>query len=160
MIRTATVVWRGVGSAAHGDLSTELGVLSQAPYSFKTRFENAKGANPEELIAAAGAGRPGSPHYPLGVNFARQSADPRPIHVRKTSSRHGTELPGVEGSENRDHVGREAGLGCLLASVVIRNHYSGGQYESALPFQGVAQTRPHSPLPQMAQTIACDLTQP
>jgi hypothetical protein len=31
-------------------------VLSATPYSFKTRFENEKGTNPEELIAAAHAG--------------------------------------------------------------------------------------------------------
>jgi osmotically inducible protein OsmC len=31
-------------------------VLSDTPYSFRTRFENEKGTNPEELIAAAHAG--------------------------------------------------------------------------------------------------------
>ena len=37
-------------------LSTQSGVLDQTPYSFRTRFENEKGTNPEELIAAAHAG--------------------------------------------------------------------------------------------------------
>ena len=32
------------------------GVLAETPYSFRTRFENKKGTNPEELIAAAHAG--------------------------------------------------------------------------------------------------------
>ena len=37
-------------------LSTETGVLNEAPYGFKSRFENGKGTNPEELIGAAHAG--------------------------------------------------------------------------------------------------------
>jgi lipoyl-dependent peroxiredoxin len=56
MIRKARAVWRGTGKDGDGDLSTDSGVLSQTPYSFKTRFENEKGTNPEELIAAAHAG--------------------------------------------------------------------------------------------------------
>lgn len=56
MIRKARAVWRGTGKEGDGDLTTDSGVLSQTPYSFKTRFENQKGANPEELIAAAHAG--------------------------------------------------------------------------------------------------------
>jgi osmotically inducible protein OsmC len=56
MIRKAKAVWRGTGRAGNGDLSTDSGVLAQTPYSFKTRFENEKGTNPEELIAAAHAG--------------------------------------------------------------------------------------------------------
>jgi len=55
MIRKAKAVWRGTGRAGNGHLSTDSGVLAQTPYSFKTRFENEKGTNPEELIAAAHA---------------------------------------------------------------------------------------------------------
>jgi osmotically inducible protein OsmC len=51
MIRKAKAVWRGTGRAGTGDLSTDSGVLDKTPYSFKTRFENEKGTNPEELIA-------------------------------------------------------------------------------------------------------------
>jgi len=53
MIRKAKAVWRGTGRDGSGDLSTDSGVLAKTPYSFKTRFENEKGTNPEELIAAA-----------------------------------------------------------------------------------------------------------
>ncbi len=56
MIRKAKAVWRGTGRAGNGHLSTDSGVLAETPYSFKTRFENEKGTNPEELIAAAHAG--------------------------------------------------------------------------------------------------------
>jgi len=56
MIRKARAVWRGTGKDGNGDLTTDSGVLSGTPYSFKTRFENERGTNPEELIAAAHAG--------------------------------------------------------------------------------------------------------
>src|SRR5207245_6453742 len=56
MIRKAKAVGRGSGRAGNGNLSTDSGVLADTPYSFKTRFENEKGTNPEELIAAAHAG--------------------------------------------------------------------------------------------------------
>jgi len=56
MIRKAKAVWRGTGRAGTGNLSTDSGVLAETPYSFRTRFENEKGTNPEELIAAAHAG--------------------------------------------------------------------------------------------------------
>ena len=56
MIRKAKAVWRGSGRAGNGDLSTDYGVLANTPYSYRTRFENEKGTNPEELIAAAHAG--------------------------------------------------------------------------------------------------------
>ena len=56
MARKATAVWTGSLKEGKGNISTESGVLSQSPYSFKTRFENERGTNPEELIAAAHAG--------------------------------------------------------------------------------------------------------
>lgn len=56
MIRKARAVWRGTGKDGNGDLTTDSGVLSTTPYSFKTRFESEPGTNPEELIAAAHAG--------------------------------------------------------------------------------------------------------
>ena len=46
----------GGGRDGTGHISSESGVLAETPYSFKTRFENEKGTNPEELIAAAHAG--------------------------------------------------------------------------------------------------------
>ena len=58
MIRKAKAIWRGTGRAGNGNLTTDSGVLDNTPYSFRTRFENEKGTNPEELIAAAHAGCP------------------------------------------------------------------------------------------------------
>ena len=56
MQRKASAVWQGGLKEGKGTVSTESGVLSQAQYSFGTRFESGKGTNPEELIAAAHAG--------------------------------------------------------------------------------------------------------
>ena len=56
MNRKARAVWQGTGKDGTGHLSADSGVLSNTPYSFKTRFENEPGTNPEELIAAAHAG--------------------------------------------------------------------------------------------------------
>jgi osmotically inducible protein OsmC len=56
MNRKAQAVWRGTGKDGDGRLSADSGVLANTAYSFKTRFENEKGTNPEELIAAAHAG--------------------------------------------------------------------------------------------------------
>ena len=56
MERSASAVWNGDLKDGKGTISTQSSVLSEAPYSFVTRFENGKGTNPEELIAAAHAG--------------------------------------------------------------------------------------------------------
>jgi len=56
MQRAATAVWKGGLKDGQGAISAPSGVLSDTPYSFVTRFENQKGTNPEELIAAAHAG--------------------------------------------------------------------------------------------------------
>ena len=56
MKRSATAMWNGDLKSGKGTISTESGVLSNSQYSFATRFEQARGTNPEELIAAAHAG--------------------------------------------------------------------------------------------------------
>jgi osmotically inducible protein OsmC len=54
--KKAWAVWKGGIKDGGGVISTETRVLKEAPYGFKSRFENGKGTNPEELIAAAHAG--------------------------------------------------------------------------------------------------------
>jgi len=56
MQRKASAVWRGGLKDGKGTLSAPGGVLNNTQYSFSTRFENAPGTNPEELLAAAHAG--------------------------------------------------------------------------------------------------------
>lgn len=53
--RTADAAWQGDLRGGKGQISTPSGVLQNDAYSFVTRFENAEGTNPEELIAAAHA---------------------------------------------------------------------------------------------------------
>jgi osmotically inducible protein OsmC len=55
MKRTANAEWRGDLKSGAGTISTASGVLSSTAYSFHTRFEDGKGTNPEELLAAAHA---------------------------------------------------------------------------------------------------------
>jgi lipoyl-dependent peroxiredoxin len=56
MQRKASAVWKGGLKDGKGTISAPGGVLNNTQYSFSTRFENAPGTNPEELIAAAHAG--------------------------------------------------------------------------------------------------------
>ena len=76
MIRKATAVWHGTGRAGDGHLTSESGVLAETPYSFKTRFENEKGTNPEELIAAAHAGC-----FTMSLAFVLQGAGLTPTEL-------------------------------------------------------------------------------
>ena len=76
MIRKAKAVWRSTGRAGSGNLSTDSGVLAQTPYSFRTRFENEKGTNPEELIAAAHAGC-----FTMALAFQLQGAGYTPTEL-------------------------------------------------------------------------------
>ncbi len=76
MIRKAKAVWRGAGRDGNGNLSTDSGVLAETPYSFRTRFENEKGTNPEELIAAAHAGC-----FTMALAFQLQGAGYTPTEL-------------------------------------------------------------------------------
>ena len=55
MKRKASAHWQGDLKTGKGTISTDSGVLNTTPYGFSTRFEEAKGTNPEELVAAAHA---------------------------------------------------------------------------------------------------------
>jgi OsmC subfamily peroxiredoxin len=69
-------MWHGTGHAGSGSLSSDSGVLSDTPYSFRTRFENEKGTNPEELIAAAHAGC-----FSMALAFGLQAAGFTPTEL-------------------------------------------------------------------------------
>jgi len=53
--KEANVVWRGDGKSGQGEITSQSKALSAVPYGFASRFEQGKGTNPEELIAAAHA---------------------------------------------------------------------------------------------------------
>jgi osmotically inducible protein OsmC len=77
MIRKANAVWRGTGRDGAGDLTTASGVLNGTAYSYKTRFEDEPGTNPEELLAAAHAGC-----FTMALAFALQQAGLTPLEVK------------------------------------------------------------------------------
>jgi osmotically inducible protein OsmC len=56
MKRSAQAQWQGDLKSGAGAISTASGILANTPYSFHSRFEQGKGTNPEELLAAAHAG--------------------------------------------------------------------------------------------------------
>jgi lipoyl-dependent peroxiredoxin len=76
MIRKAKAIWHGTGRAGSGHLSSDSGVLADTPYSFRTRFENEKGTNPEELVAAAHAGC-----FTMALAFGLQAAGFTPTQL-------------------------------------------------------------------------------
>jgi len=55
IVRSASAQYSGLGKEGKSSVSTQSGVLDRQPYGFNTRFEDGKGTNPEELIAAAHA---------------------------------------------------------------------------------------------------------
>ena len=54
--RKASANWKGSGLEGTGTISTASGILDNANHTHKTRFKDAPGTNPEELIGAAHAG--------------------------------------------------------------------------------------------------------
>lgn len=56
MKRNATAVWNGSLKEGAGKLTTQSNTLKDTQYSFKSRFEEGVGTNPEELVAAAHSG--------------------------------------------------------------------------------------------------------
>jgi osmotically inducible protein OsmC len=77
MIRKATAIWRGTGRDGNGGLTTDSHVLADTPYSYKTRFADEKGTNPEELVAAAHAGC-----FTMALAFQLQEAGFNPTELR------------------------------------------------------------------------------
>jgi osmotically inducible protein OsmC len=73
MKRNATAVWNGQVKDGKGTLTTQSGTLTDTQYSFKSRFDEGTGTNPEELIAAAHAG---CFSMKLSANFSEQNITP------------------------------------------------------------------------------------
>jgi lipoyl-dependent peroxiredoxin len=69
MKRKATAVWNGTGKDGKGHLTTQSSTLSKTQYSYKSRFEEGTGTNPEELIAAAHGGC-----FTMKLSFGLQEA--------------------------------------------------------------------------------------
>lgn len=81
MVRKASAVWNGSLKEGKGTISTDSGVLKNTPYSFSTRFEDAPGTNPEELIAAAHAGC-----FTMALSAQLGNAGIKPEHLETSAS--------------------------------------------------------------------------
>ena len=89
MKRSANAEWRGDLKGGKGKFSSESGALVDIPFSFRTRFEDEKGSNPEELIAAAHAGC-----YSMALSNILASGGHKPTSVKTKATAH---LEKVEG---------------------------------------------------------------
>ena len=69
MKRRAQAHWNGTFQDGKGELTTQSTTLNKTQYSFKTRFADGVGTNPEELIAAAHAGC-----FTMAVSFGLSQA--------------------------------------------------------------------------------------
>ena len=81
MNRKSSAVWSGDLKTGKGTISTQSGTLAEAQYSFKTRFEEGVGTNPEELIAAAHAGC-----FSMALSAALGEAGITPDRIATTST--------------------------------------------------------------------------
>ena len=81
MKRHATALWNGTGKEGNGTLTTQSATLKETQYSFKSRFEEGTGTNPEELVAAAHAG---CFSMKLSFNISAENITPESIETKAT----------------------------------------------------------------------------
>ena len=129
MIKKASAIWKGGIKDGAGTISTETGVLNNAPYGFKSRFENGKGTNPEELLGAAHAGC-FSMALSLILGEAGMTAEKIETHAAVTLEKVGdgfsitsshldvtAKIPGADPAKFQD-AANKAKAGCPLSKVL------------------------------------------
>jgi len=121
--------YEGLGKDGKGFVSTQSGVLADSPYGFATRFENAPGTNPEELIAAAHASC-----FTMALSFALSRAGYNKgtleTEAKVTLDREGegftitrsaldlrANVPGISG-EDFARIANEAKAGCPVSKLM------------------------------------------
>ena len=128
MKRTATAVWQGSVKEGSGHLTTKSTVLEHTSYSYKSRFEDGKGTNPEELIAAAHSGcftmalsaklgeagyTPTELHTDCAVDFQDQTIKESHLTVK-------AKVDGIEKDEF-DKIINDAKVNCPISKVLDTN---------------------------------------
>ncbi len=98
MKRTATAHWSGSGKEGGGDLTTQSNTLNKTSYSWKDRFADGTGTNPEELVAAAHAGC-----FTMKLSFLLGAAGFTPDSIETTST-----VTIEEGTINNSHLNVKA----------------------------------------------------
>ncbi len=124
MKRNATAVWNGSGKDGNGHLSTQSTTLNNTQYSYKSRFEEGVGTNPEELIAAAHAGC-----YTMKLSFGLGAAGFTPDQletrcditldsgvITKSELTVTGKVPGIS-AEQFNTLAKEAHEGCLIGKL-------------------------------------------
>jgi lipoyl-dependent peroxiredoxin len=129
MKRKASAVWRGDLKSGKGTISTDSGVLQETQYSFSTRFENGRGTNPEELIAAAHAG---CFAMAFSAELGKAGITPEAIHATATVTLDKTDagftvteshldvsakVPGADQARVRD-IANDAKAGCPISRLL------------------------------------------
>jgi osmotically inducible protein OsmC len=126
--RSAKAVWNGSGKEGNGTVSTQSTALSNAQYSYKTRFEDGVGTNPEELIAAAHAGC-----FAMKMSFVLGAAGFTPTSLevecgitldsgKITGSvlKLNANVPGIE-KQKFDECAEEAKVNCPISQLLNTN---------------------------------------
>ncbi|HUH60084.1 MAG TPA: OsmC family protein [Candidimonas sp.] len=129
MIKKGSAVWEGGIKDGGGTISTETGVLNNAPYGFKARFEDGPGTNPEELIAAAHAS---CFSMALSLMLGEAGATPKKIQTQAAvtlekvgdgftiTSSHLTVVANVPGMDAAqfDSIANQAKAGCPVSKLL------------------------------------------
>jgi len=128
MKRTAKAQWKGTLKDGRGELTTQSTTLNNTQYSFKTRFEEGVGTNPEELIAAAHAGcftmavgaaltqqgfTPGDLHTEAILDLDMKALSITGIHLEMKA----TAIDGVS-AEQFKAVAEDAKQNCIISKVL------------------------------------------
>lgn len=129
MKKSASAHWSGGIKDGQGTISTDTKALREAPYGFKSRFEDGPGTNPEELIAAAHAACY-SMALSLGLGNAGLTADSIDTQATVTLEKDGdgfsitavqlncrAKVPGVD-AVTFDQIAQATKLGCPVSKVL------------------------------------------
>lgn len=127
MKRRATAVWNGTIMEGSGNLTSQSGTLNNTPYSFKSRFADAAGTNPEELLAAAHAGcftmklsivllEKGFPPQTLETT-AVITLDDSSLSITESKLTLKANVPGID-SEAFDEAVKDAEANCPISKVL------------------------------------------
>lgn len=129
MKKSASAEWKGGLKDGGGTISTETGVLNNAPYGFRSRFEDGPGTNPEELLGAAHAAC-----FSMALSLMLGQSDLRPDYIRTKAevtldkvgdgfaiiASHLTvnaKVPGADAA-TFDRIANEAKAGCPVSKVL------------------------------------------
>ena len=129
MNKFASAHWEGDIKKGKGTISTQSGALKEQPYGFNTRFEDAPGTNPEELIGAAHAGC-FSMAFSLELGNAGYTADSIDTKAKVTLDKDGdgfsitrihldmnAKIPGIDDAEFQK-IANGAKEGCPVSKVL------------------------------------------